>query len=82
MGRLLNSNEVGNIGMEHMKKIKQETQDKWANLGFLEGLSGHAKPNIAELYCCQASTLLNEVDTTNSGETLGDATVFINDGEQ
>lgn len=81
MSKLLNSGQIGNISYEHMKKIRQETQDKWANLGFLDGLSGHVKPHLSELYCCQASTLLN-TDTTNSGETLGDVTVFIDDGKE
>jgi len=82
MSKLLNSDQIGNISSEHMKKIREETQKKWGDLGFLEGITGHVKPNIAELYCCQASTLLNEVDTTNSGETLGDVTVFIDDGKE
>lgn len=45
-----------------MKKIREQTIEKWNHLGFLEGLSGHVKENIAQLYCCQASALLNEVD--------------------
>jgi len=28
---------------------------KWVNLGFLDGLKGHIKPNIAELYESEAS---------------------------
>lgn len=54
--RLLNSGEIGNIGEKHRKQIK----NKWDGLGFLEGLKGHVKPNIAKLYECCASTQLNE----------------------
>jgi hypothetical protein len=56
---------VGNIGMNHMKAIRLETQSKWDSLGFLEGLKGHVKENIAQLYENQASTLLSESTTAN-----------------
>jgi hypothetical protein len=42
-----------------MKAIRLETQSKWDSLGFLEGLKGHVKENIAQLYENQASTLLS-----------------------
>jgi hypothetical protein len=65
---LLTSGLVGNIGLNHMKAIRKETQAKWDSLGFLQGLKGHVKENIAQLYENQASTLLTESTTaTNSG---------------
>ena len=68
MSHLLTSGQVGNIGLNHMKAIRKETQSKWDSLGFLEGLKGHVKENIAQLYENQASTLLSESTTaTNSG---------------
>jgi len=68
MSHLLTSGQVGNIGLNHMKAIRLETQSKWDSLGFLEGLKGHVKENIAQLYENQASTLLSESTTaTNSG---------------
>jgi hypothetical protein len=68
MSHLLTSGQVGNIGMNHMKAIRKETQAKWDSLGFLEGLKGHVKENIAQLYENQATTLLTEATTaTNSG---------------
>jgi hypothetical protein len=68
MSHLLTSGQVGNIGLNHMKAIRVETQQKWDSLGFLVGLKGHVKENIAQLYENQASTLLNEaVTATNSG---------------
>ncbi len=68
MSHLLTSGQVGNIGLNHMKQIRVETQQKWDSLGFLAGLKGHVKENIAQLYENQASTLLNEaVTASNSG---------------
>jgi len=68
MSHLLTSGQVGNIGLNHMKAIRKETQAKWDSLGFLAGLIGHVKENIAQLYENQASTLLNEaVTASNSG---------------
>lgn len=68
MSHLLTSGQVGNIGLNHMKEIRKQTQAKWDSLGFLEGLKGHVKENIAQLYENQASSLLSESTTaTNSG---------------
>jgi hypothetical protein len=70
---LLNSGEVGNIGLEHLKQIRSKTISKWNKLGFLEGLKGHVKENIAQLYENQASALLNEstsADSSGSFETV------------
>ena len=66
MGHLLNSGEVGNIGLEHLKQIRSKTISKWDKIGFLEGLKGHVKENIAQLYENQASSLLNESTSSNS----------------
>jgi hypothetical protein len=66
MSHLLTSGQVGNIGLNHMKAIRKETQSKWDSLGFLDGLKGHVKENIAQLYENQASTLLTENTTTQS----------------
>ena len=66
MSHLLTSGQVGNIGLNHMKAIRKETQSKWDSLGFLDGLKGHVKENIAQLYENQASTLLTESTTAQS----------------
>jgi hypothetical protein len=66
MSHLLTSGQVGNIGLNHMKAIRKETQSKWDSLGFLDGLKGHVKENIAQLYENQASTLLSESTTATS----------------
>jgi hypothetical protein len=68
MGALLDSGLVGNIGLKHLKVIKEDTINKWDKLGFLEGLRGHLKENVAQLYENQASFLINEAaSTTDSG---------------
>ena len=73
MGALLESGMVGNIGLKHLRVIKEDTIKKWDSLGFLEGLDGHQKDNIAQLYENQASYLINEAavaDASGSFETV------------
>jgi len=73
MGALLESGMVGNIGLKHLRVIKEDTIKKWDELGFLEGLEGHQKDNIAQLYENQASHLINEAavaDSSGSFETV------------
>lgn len=66
MSHLLTSGQVGNIGLNHMKTIREGVQRKWDSLGFLEGLRGHVKENVAQLYENQASYLINENTTSDS----------------
>ena len=66
MGALLESGLVGNIGLKHLKVIKEDTINKWDKLGFLEDLSGHLKENVAQLYENQASFLINEATSEGS----------------
>ena len=66
MGALLESGMVGNIGLKHLKVIKEDTLNKWDKLGFLSGLNGHSKENIAQLYENQATHLINEATTSDS----------------
>jgi hypothetical protein len=73
MGALLESGMVGNIGLKHLRVIKEDTIRKWDELGFLENLEGHQKDNIAQLYENQASYLINEAavaDASGSFETV------------
>jgi len=66
MGALLESGLVGNIGLKHLKVIKEDTINKWDKLGFLDGLKGHLKENVAQLYENQASFLINEATSETS----------------
>lgn len=73
MGALLESGIIGNIGLKHLRVIKEDTIRKWDELGFLEGLNGHQKDNIAQLYENEASYLINEAavsDSSGSFETV------------
>jgi len=65
MGALLESGMVGNIGLKHLKVIKEDTLAKWDGLGFLDGLKGHVRENIAQLYENQATNLINEATTAS-----------------
>ena len=66
MSNLLTSGGVGNIGLNHMKAVRESVQTKWDSLGFLDGLKGHVKENVAQLFENEASHLLNEATTSDS----------------
>ena len=76
MGALLESGLVGNIGLKHLKVIKEDTINKWDKLGFLEGLKGHLKENVAQLYENQASHLINEATSDGSSNGAFETVVF------
>lgn len=63
---LLTSGEVGNIGLNQLKEARTSVIKKWEDLGFLKGLKGHLRENVAQLYENQASFLINEATTTDS----------------
>ena len=68
MSHLLNTGTVGNIGLNHMKDVRKKVQEKWDSTGFLAGLNGHIKENMAQLYENQAGSLLTEATgASNSG---------------
>ena len=60
MGALLESGKVGNVSLNHLKTVRTDVINRWDSLGLLEGLSGHKKENIAQLFENQASYMLNE----------------------
>ncbi len=67
MGALLESGMVGNIGLKHLRVIKEDTIKKWDELGFLENLEGHQKDNDSQrtdnhLHYCTA-----DEDIDNAG---------------
>ena len=66
MSFLLKSGEVGNIGLKQMKLVREQTIQKWDGMGFLDGLEGHNKDNVAQLFENQASFLINEATQTDS----------------
>ncbi len=76
MGALLESGLVGNIGLKHLKVIKEDTINKWDRLGFLDGLRGHLKENVAQLYENQASYLINEATSDGGSNGAFETVVF------
>ena len=76
MGALLESGLVGNIGLKHLKVIKEDTINKWDKLGFLDGLKGHLKENVAQLYENQASFLINEATSDGTSNGAFETVVF------
>ena len=69
MSNFLNEQKVGNIGLELIKEMREKTVSKWESTGFLEGLNGHVKDNIAILFENQAKELLKE--STGTGAASG-----------
>jgi hypothetical protein len=44
--------------MKDMKKLREETVNRWESSGFLDGLKGHVKPDVAKLYeCCKTAKI-------------------------
>ena len=73
MREFLVSGQVGNIELNAQKKIREDIQNRWESLGFVEGLEGNIKENIATLYENEAKHLIYEAtasDNSGSFETV------------
>lgn len=73
MKEFLASGAVGRIEYDAQKKIRQDIQERWERLGFVDGLQGHIKENIATLYENEAKHLIYEAtasDNSGSFETV------------
>jgi hypothetical protein len=69
MGFLMESGEVGNIGLKQLREQREITINRWDKLGLLEGLEGNVKENCAQLFENQLSHMINEsTDSGNSGQ--------------
>ena len=69
MGFLMESAEVGNIGLKQLREQREITTNRWEKIGLLEGLDGNVKENCAQLFENQLSYMLNEsTDATSSGQ--------------
>lgn len=69
MGFLMESAEVGNIGLKGLREQREITTNRWEKIGLLEGLEGNVKENCAQLFENQLSYMINESsDSTNSGQ--------------
>lgn len=60
MSNFLNSALATNTYLQHMKDIRAKVQEKWESVGFLDGLEGHVKENMAQLFENQATALMTE----------------------
>lgn len=64
---ILKSGQVGNISLNRLKEDRIMISEKWGGLGLLDGLNGHVRDNIAQLFENQAAYMLNEsTDSTGS----------------
>jgi hypothetical protein len=69
MGFLMESAEVGNIGLKQLREQREITTNRWEKIGLLEGLEGNVKENCAQLFENQLSHMINESsDSSNSGQ--------------
>lgn len=63
---LLNSGHIGNIETNLMRKVRNEINERWEKLGFLQNLNGPMKDAIATLFENQAKVLMTESTTADS----------------
>lgn len=69
MGFLMESGEVGNIGIKQLREQREITTNRWEKIGLLEGLDGNIKENCAQLFENQLSHMINESsDSSSSGQ--------------
>ena len=69
MGFLMESAEVGNIGLKQLREQREITTNRWEKIGLLEGLDGNVRENCAQLFENQLSHMINESsDSSNSGQ--------------
>ena len=69
MGFLMESAEVGNIGLKQLREQREITTNRWEKIGLLEGLDGNVKENCAQLFENQLSHMINESsDSSASGQ--------------
>lgn len=69
MGFLMESAEVGNIGLKQLREQREITTNRWEKIGLLEGLEGNVKENCAQLFENQLSYMINESsDSSASGQ--------------
>lgn len=70
MNDFLKSGIVGSIELDEQRKIREAVENRWESIGFLEGLQGAMKENMATLFENTAKSLkkMNEAtDAHNSG---------------
>lgn len=69
MGFLMESAEVGNIGLKQLREQREITTNRWEKIGLLDGLEGNVKENCAQLFENQLTHMINEsTDSASSGQ--------------
>ncbi len=63
---LLRSAQVGDIELRQQEKTRKIVTERWEKLGFLDGVEGDLKNNLAVLYENQAKEILKEATNANS----------------
>ncbi len=68
---MITSNFLGgiktSIANDKQNEARKAIRERWEGLGFLKGLSGYVKENMATIYENEAKTLLESTDAGNSG---------------
>ena len=59
-----------NVGIEQLRKLKEETTERWRKLGLLEGLNGLCKGNVAELFQSELSYIIPEDNINENIKTM------------
>jgi hypothetical protein len=55
--------KTGLSGIEQLRKIKEETINRWEKSGLLEGLEGNLDKNLAAMFESKTSHIINEDDS-------------------
>lgn len=71
MSTIINSGQVGNLGMKNVKEQREQVINRWDQLGMLEGLNGVTKENMAILLENEASYLINELNESTTSSSSG-----------
>jgi hypothetical protein len=66
MGFLMESAEVGNIGLKQLREQREITTNRWEKIGLLDGLEGHIKENCAQLFENQLTHMISESTDSSS----------------
>lgn len=69
----LKNNNLGTTTRDHFQVIRENVVNRWETVGFLDGLKGQIKENMAQLYENEANYLINEStvsDVSGSFETV------------
>lgn len=73
---ILKSGQVGNISLNRLKEDRIMISEKWGGLGLLDGLNGHVRDNIAQLFENQAAYMLNESTATEGSNGSFETVAF------